>query len=110
MSQLPDQDTLLRSNVHGVTRLDVERLIEGINVLQRLVDTVHTQAVRVDLGQTDLLLGGDVLSPYTSISDEEALFRCEAVDLVNLLALELDRKSTRLNSSHHLLSRMPSSA
>jgi len=89
VSRLPDHDTLLRSNVHGVTRLDVESLIEGIDVLQRLIDTIDAQAVWVDLGQTNLLLRSDVLSPYTSVTDEEALCRCEAINLLDRLALEL---------------------
>ena len=33
-----------------------------------------------------------------------------AEQLVNLIVKEVDRKSTRLNSSHRLESRMPSSA
>ena len=89
VSILPNHDTLLRSNVHGVARLNVERLIEGINILQGLIDTIDTQAVWIDLGQTNLLLGSYVLTPYTSIADEEALCRCEAVDLLDCLALEL---------------------
>ena len=33
-----------------------------------------------------------------------------AIGLINLIAMMLDRKSTRLNSSHSSVSRMPSSA
>ena len=89
VSILPNHDTLLRSYVHGVARLDVECLIESIDILQRLIDTVDAQAVWIDLCQTNLLLGSYVLTPYTGIADEEALCRCEAVDLLDRLALEL---------------------
>ena len=41
---------------------------------------------------------------------EEAYEVCEAIDLNDTDLLKEDRKSTRLNSSHEIPSRMPSSA
>ena len=66
----------------------------------------HVAEVDVTLIETE---GG--WSPYLSLADAEKI---EAVSLAlkrgDVAAAKRDRKSTRLNSSHIPLSRMPSSA
>ena len=44
------------------------------------------------------------LDPYTKLFEERIIFLGQAIDDT------VDRKSTRLNSSHEWISRMPSSA
>ena len=48
--------------------------------------------------------------PVPALADDVVLLRPWAEADVPGLVLALDRKSTRLNSSHQCLSRMPSSA
>ena len=55
-----------------------------------------------DLDHAGLIIG--------AILSSVSLFTLTAISVDRLLALLLDRKSTRLNSSHLLVSRMPSSA
>ena len=50
---------------------------------------------------------GNVFADLGLPNPEEALAKAE---LAHKIAVVIDRKSTRLNSSHHAISRMPSSA
>ena len=59
------------------------------------------------LGRTLSELGGDISLAYVRHTQQPDSAR-EALEEKD--AKELDRKSTRLNSSHRALSRMPSSA
>ena len=57
---------------------------------------------KVEAGQLieaelDLVLGNDITSPV-------------AIHEMDKMTVDTDRKSTRLNSSHNVISRMPSSA
>ena len=55
--------------------------------------------------------GGEQLRDFTYVDDAvDALLRAATTPEVDGLALNIDRKSTRLNSSHSQQSRMPSSA
>ena len=75
----------------------LERLGMGDMLDARTTDLSGGQAKRVALAR--LLMG-----------DWEALILDEPTNHLDLDAIRLDRKSTRLNSSHIPLSRMPSSA
>ena len=59
------------------------------------------EAVVPELEVDLVVLGGDVAS---------GPFPAETLELLRSLPVPLDRKSTRLNSSHRSVSRMPSSA
>ena len=104
-------------------------LVGDLHLLQHLTDN-HLDVLVVDehaLQPVDLLdfvdqIGSefldaldrqDVVRCRVAFDDEIALFDDIAVLQMDVLALRnqvLDRKSTRLNSSHRSLSRMPSSA
>ena len=61
-----------------------------------------------DLSQEDLAHRAEIDRTYVS-SLERGRYSA-TVDMLERLAAVLDRKSTRLNSSHRIASRMPSSA
>ena len=54
--------------------------------------------------------GRAVFYPFARFSPEWQAIRYALEEQVTLRMIDLDRKSTRLNSSHRALSRMPSSA
>ena len=56
-----------------------------------------------------LLQKGSVLIDLIA-NNQVPLGSYESAELIDLLAAKIDRKSTRLNSSHPTTSRMPSSA
>ena len=58
----------------------------------------------------DDLRARNLVSSLSGGSNRVPKFSHRASEVLNLTNREIDRKSTRLNSSHHRLSRMPSSA
>ena len=77
----------------------------------------HLLATRLRARGHDVVLfastRSDPATGLTAICDETALMAAgvaEATDIAFFREHHADRKSTRLNSSHHLTSRMPSSA
>ena len=66
------------------------------------------QALRVAFAGVEV---GDWVDPLGETRDVSVrLHPADRVDASNIEHLPIDRKSTRLNSSHRSLSRMPSSA
>ena len=57
-----------------------------------------------------LFLGRKVMTNLDSILKSRDITLPTKVSLVKAIVFPVDRKSTRLNSSHHQVSRMPSSA
>ena len=58
----------------------------------------------IELGEKPLLL-----APMEDVTDPSFRYMCKRFG-ADMVYTELDRKSTRLNSSHEIPSRMPSSA
>src|SRR5215213_9747733 len=84
---LPDADPLLGRQVHLVARLDVERLVPGVDVADDSVDPIFGRAVRV--GQEPLAKGAlaDLRAPALAVGDEEALVAGQAADHLGLAML-----------------------
>src|SRR3546814_247770 len=66
-----------------------------LNEGQALIDKVYTSLEDVSIADRSLVFNTDLI---------------ETLELDNMLPQAVDRKSTRLNSSHYCASRMPSSA
>ena len=84
------------------TRTRVKPLVEAVTALPLVLPPTV-------LGFYLLVLfapGGALGAPWLALTGETLTFSFSGL----VLASMLDRKSTRLNSSHRLLSRMPSSA
>ena len=93
----PDQRTVqgeMESAISGLTRANVELVVAG-----RTDAGVHAtaQVAHVDLPERDKY--------GKEWKTQDLVYR-----LNRMLTEEIDRKSTRLNSSHEWISRMPSSA
>src|SRR5262245_33620192 len=76
----PDVDALIRRQVHLVARLNVERLVPGIDVSNDAVDAILGGAVligqQLSAKSAFALLG----FPAVAISDEKALVAGQAID------------------------------
>ena len=83
-------------------------VIEPIDVPEPAKDEVLVRIVGVGICATDLASRDGLLgAPFPSVFGHE---RAGVVERVGSRVMKVDRKSTRLNSSHRSLSRMPSSA
>src|SRR6476646_6242971 len=78
--QLPDVNALFRRQVQLVARLDVERLVPGIDVPDDAVGAVLIRAVRVGQDLLALRILTVLALPRLGEGDEEALVAGEAVD------------------------------
>src|SRR5579884_694785 len=79
-SELPDVDPLVRREIQLVARLDVERLVPGVDIPN---DAVHPILARAVLVGDDLLALGVLallLLPGLGPGDEEALIAGQSVD------------------------------
>ena len=81
------------------------------------IETLNTDLDELDITDTDEVINfgsinrPDVIINCTGITDtDECEKNPEHAYRVNALGARKDRKSTRLNSSHNVISRMPSSA
>ena len=77
-------------------------------ILGLIGNTPLVEVSRFDTGSSRLFVKLENQNPTGSIKDRVALAMVDAAGLEP--GQELDRKSTRLNSSHGGISRMPSSA
>jgi cysteine synthase A len=77
------------------------------NVLATIGNTPHIRINRLFGNTHQVYVKSERSNPGGSIKDRIALAMVEAAEASGQLE---DRKSTRLNSSHRLTSRMPSSA
>ena len=99
---------------HLESLVDVVWMITGVRQRETVPDGVISKADEieiVDITPAELrqrLAEGKVYVPETARLASENFFKPE--NLTALRELALDRKSTRLNSSHYHRSRMPSSA
>ena len=85
-TMLPEVQAVGLGNEELVALLDSESLVPGVDVRQGSVDTPLTERMRVALYPVTYLLVGNVLAPYTGISDKEALVGSKAVlDLEGLV-------------------------
>ena len=113
---------LIETNTFGANavRLAAHQLEGKARVLARQGVKVARNAREI-VGTTAFVGGsmgplGKSLVPFgtVTIAEAEAAFRVQAEGLLegglDVFVLETDRKSTRLNSSHSSVSRMPSSA
>ena len=71
--ELPQLQALLFGEIHLVARLHIESLIPHVDVGKGTIDTPFTNRVRIALRADSNFLFCDILSPYTSIRDEEPL-------------------------------------
>src|SRR5580693_442940 len=71
---------------HGLSGLAAPSLLEFRHVLYHAVDAILPGRVRVDADPHTRELGTLLLAPHSSESQEEALFRSVAVDLLSLFA------------------------
>ncbi len=128
--------TMLDNNLPGISGLEILAEIKKQNISTQVVmltadDTVETSVKAMKLGAIDYLVKpfnlDEVLLVVAGVIEKERLRdevgyfrkRCQTLNQTRIigedprtLALkdEVDRKSTRLNSSHTVSSRMPSSA
>ena len=88
------------------TKFETKPLFTRQQLTALLLPLIAEQALSVTIGLADTLMVSSV--------GEAAVSGVSLVDTFNTLMIQimtaLDRKSTRLNSSHPLSSRMPSSA
>ena len=95
------------SGIH-TSELTVLKEEEKMALLREIQET-GSKAARDKLIQGNLRLVLSVIQRFTGRGEDmEDLFQVGVVGLIK--AINQDRKSTRLNSSHPLSSRMPSSA
>ena len=60
-------DPLFLRTEHGVTLLDIESIEEGLEIANGYIDPVLGKRMRIHVGETGLLLIGNVLSPDLAI-------------------------------------------
>ena len=77
---LPKAEAVALGYEHFVGGLYAECFVPHIDMSEGTIDTVFSQRVRVALCAYTNLCLGDVVCPHTGISQEEALFGCEAID------------------------------
>ena len=113
-SQVTRDHSLLQEQIDsGMITKEQARYSQNKNLVTRAVGIdpeVETEVHTYDVEQGDIyLLCSDGLSDMVTDEDIHATLDAMRANLP-LAAMQLDRKSTRLNSSHTDISRMPSSA
>ena len=101
----------LRSNVKATdeyiqVNTDDLSILESVENYFEVIDGRNKNRVFIDLDGEIIVDGGDK-KEFKKL-DNEILERLKTIENISLLTA--DRKSTRLNSSHEWISRMPSSA
>ena len=85
--ELPDPDSLLRSDIHFVSRLYIEGSIPAINIDDSAVGAVHAWRVSICEDQLSLGFRQGIVSPDLCPAKEESLCRCQAIDLFTFFKL-----------------------
>ena len=106
-----DEEMRLRSRMHRAERgADFETVEEPLDIAEILNGRAFAVAV---IDCLTLWLSNTMLEEGRDVEAESEKFLRAATAIsapVILVTNEVDRKSTRLNSSHNVISRMPSSA
>ena len=108
----PDIDGIIRA----IEAQDVVRIAQSMgNVLENVTVPLYPviETIKQDMlshGAINAMMSGSGPTVFGIFPDEQTTLACQAFLKKKGDARQVDRKSTRLNSSHVALSRMPSSA
>ena len=102
-----------KRRLDGTTQLRARRTVLQVRITRGPVSYTHLEVYKRQLGDVDEAVDTAEVNEGAEVDDggNGALETHTRLELgQDLGALGLDRKSTRLNSSHEIPSRMPSSA